>query len=305
MSTTHKLSPSYNTTQKTIKALRKFITKHKDYFKYHVVTAFAFYKRDEVELWQAIRYFGGINFLNDTWQLQLKTKHIGWTEKKLMRVLWKLYHQGQTISVNGLKAIGRTDLLTIAKSISTIGEIKIKMGLAQRRNKWTKEKVLNQYQTLYKKWQKVPTSTELTRRGYAALVQAIRKYFKTLGKIRHELNLMNPKKQNNYWSLRKTKEVLKKFHNTNKLQIEKTSLTRTIIDQKNFSLMNAVHKHGGFKKLNKELKLGLVLWGEIWSEEKVFQILRKVIKNGDDLTKTNIIKFGGQALVGAVSLPIF
>lgn len=300
MPRTKKLSPLYNTSHKTLKALRKFISDHKDYFRHHVVTAFAFYKRYQVDLWHAIQHFGGIKYFNKAYRLQLKIRHIGWTEQKLIGVLWKLHAQGHTISLMGLKAIGRTDLVTIAKRLSSLGNIKIKMGLAKKRNKWTKEKVLEEYQTLYKKWKKVPTRSELNRKGYGPLVQAIRKYFKTFKNIRGKLNMAVSRKELKYWSKRRFTRDLRNFCNANKSAIESTSIYGVMRVQKNYSLMNAVSAYGGIKALNGQLKLGLVLNGEKWSEKKVLRILKRLHEEGIELTKSNIIGFGGYALIGAI-----
>lgn len=294
------LSSLYNTSYKTLRALQKFISDHKEYFKHHVVTAFAFYKRDQADLWQAIRHFGGIKHFNKAYKLKLKAQHIGWTEQKLIRVLWKLHAQGHIISLKGLRAIGRTDILSIAKRLSSLGAIKIKMGLAKKRNKWTKEKVLKKYQALYKKWKKVPTHTELSKKGYGPLVQAIRKYYNTFKNIRNKLGITVSRKKSKYWSKRRTIIDLKDFCNANKSLIESTSVYGALQAQKNYSLMNAIRIHGGLKALNKHLKLGLVLHGEMWSERKVIQMLRQLHKNGIELTKSNITKFGSRALFGAM-----
>lgn len=144
----------YNTPIQTLKGLQQFIACNADYFKNHVVTAFAFYKRDEVDLWQAIRNFGGIRYFNKVYRLKLILERPAWTEQQLIRELWKIHAQGNKISVQGLKAIGRTDLLTIAKRLSSLGDIKIKMGLGRKRNKWTKEKIIKAYDKLYRRWKK-------------------------------------------------------------------------------------------------------------------------------------------------------
>jgi hypothetical protein len=225
---TNELSPLYNTTQKTLKALKKFTIDHEEYFRHHVVTAFAFYKRDQIDLWQAIRHFGGIKYFNETYKLQLKIQHSGWTEQKLIRIFWKLHAEGHTISMVGLKEIGRTDLLTIARQISSFGDIKIKMGFAKKRNKWSKEKVLEEYQVLYKKWKKPPTHTELKKKGYGPLVQAIRKYFKNFKNLRTKLNITISRKELKYWSKRRTMRDLRTFCIANKSLIESTSICGAI-----------------------------------------------------------------------------
>ncbi|ANH81740.1 hypothetical protein A8C56_12795 [Niabella ginsenosidivorans] len=300
MSEINNLSPLYNTPYKALRALQKFISDHKDYFRHHVVTAFAFYKRDQVDLWQAIRHLGGIKHFNKAYKLQLKIQHIGWTEQRLIKALWELHAKGYTISLMGLKAIERTDLVTIAKRLSSLGDIKIKMGLAKKRNKWTKQKILNEYQVLYEKWKKAPTHTELNRKGYGPLVQAIRKYFKTFKNIRSKLNITVSRKEPKYWSKRRTIRELKNFCNANKSLIENTSICSAIQTQKNHSLMNAVRAHGGFKALNKQLKLGLLLHGERWNEKKVLQVLRRLYKEGIEFTKNNITEFGSHGLIGAI-----
>lgn len=169
------------------------------------------------------------------------------------------------------------------------------------REKWSKARVLEEFQILHKKWKTVPTKRKMIRMGYKKLAQyAIPKYFESFKNLHAALGIPNSRKPPEYWTLKNTLDGIREFCLANKKLIEDTSFSKALIITKMFALANAIRKHGRIRTLNKKYKLGISLRSRKWTKAKIIRDLKEIYQAGNIMTQENLIKMGRNDLIGAI-----
>ena len=171
----------------------------------------------------------------------------------------------------------------------------------RKMKRWTKEKVMLEYQILYEQIGREPSGIFLYKNGHGDLKNAIRTYFGGIVTLRKEMGLTTHKKPTHYWTLEKTLQEFNMFLSNNRIVLKTKSVYGTLETQKLHGLRTAIGQWGGLRKLNKEHNLGLTLQGEKWTREKVLKELGRLHNKGISTTQSNLKKIERDDLLGAIN----
>jgi hypothetical protein len=253
-------------------------------------------------LYKAILKYGGLHKLNSSYQLGLKLKHKGRTKIEILEVLISIKREGLPITQKSLISQGQAGLLQSMKRYGTLSDFKEELGITvKRKEKWSKEKIIDQYLLLSTQWAQVPSNETLYKNGYNNLKGAIRTHFGGLAKLRDEIGLPNHKKPDHYWTLERTLQDFKSFLKENLVSLNTKSVYGLLEAQGQHALRTAIGKWGGLRKLNMQYKMGLALQGEKWTKKKVIDELKQLHDKQTAITQSNLNKIGRSDLLGAIN----
>lgn len=290
---------SYWTTDSFLKELKQFCTVNKNALKKHSLTTLLF-EKNRSELYHASQKFGGFNKLNEQFNLGLKLRRQNyWTEEKILEDLWVIYNAGNKITDQTLRALRRNDLSGAISSRGSIAYFKKKMGLVKKKENWSKGAIIKTYKELFHKLGTIPTIKQLRENGYQEMEQAIYKKFGRLSALRTATNLVGDRKPPGYWTTEKTITSFKSFCAENKNEIKNSSIG-LLLKNKNPKLFSAVNEAGGFRRLNKKLKLGLKLNSSDWTEREVSAEIKKLQSSGIAITEKKLRTLNNSGLKAAI-----
>lgn len=294
-------SNNQSTKRKLQFELKKFLDTHKQYFKAHTFTYHAFQKNNALDLWEAIKAFGGTKKVRKEFKLELPCHHEKWKKKQLINELWKIHRTGNSITKTSLINSGRSELLSISRQFGTFSSIKREMGFkAVEKTFHTREDVLNTYRELYIRLGGVPTRSFLLQNGHTALTSRIRTHFGSVTALKKKLKIPATRKPNKYWTLRNTLKELNAFYNMHAEEINRSSMHRVLAAKNQLSLINAIGRWKGLSFLNEKYGLNIPIAGKKWNKEKVLSELTRLHADGHNLSITNIRKIGCDDLAGVI-----
>jgi hypothetical protein len=256
--------PGYWTLEKTVTQLRAFCNENDLRDKSISLTL----KNCNPKLSAAVNSFGGFKKLNKKFKLGLR--------------------------------LGRVRCLKISvKKLQISDDRKKQVSQQKKRIKWSKEKVIQEYRTIYLRKGKFPSTLELQKMGRSGLSAACYKFFKNTAAIREILSISNHRKQRNYWTLSNTVRELKQFIDAS--PDHKKDVAHKLRIQNRYGLTSAIYKHGGLNRLDKKFGLNLGLRKKMWSKREVLQELKTLSDSGVLITQANLAALDRNDLSGATN----
>ncbi|MGN7723330.1 hypothetical protein ACTJIK_21380 [Chitinophaga sp. 22620] len=113
--------------------MKQFCTENKNALEKHSLTTLLI-EKNRSELYHASQKFGGLNKLNEQFDLGLKLRRKNyWNEEKILEELWFLYNAGNKITDQTLRVLSRNDLSCAISARGSIAYFKKRWDSSKRK----------------------------------------------------------------------------------------------------------------------------------------------------------------------------